>query len=162
MKRKVLPSSVLKSEFYRQSICAVPADVFLACITIYQNAARMTMPVVNPQEYKIRFQDQLLAFTDRPENRGMLAVKEFLGEGQCELFPAAATRLLATSGLMKTVRSQGRFRKFFQPNDENGDWRVSEALLKAFASAAFKPGTLDLDLKSLHGEATRLLAKDPD
>lgn len=159
-KKKKLPKSVLHSKFYRDTTRAVPVDVWKACLTAYQAAARMTMPVTNPMEYKVRMEGAVYGFTDTPMNRGMVALKEFLRKEQMDLFPAIASRIMALGGLMSQLRSEERFATFFKADSEDGAFMVSEALLDAFATAPFVPRTMDLDLDAVHTVASKLLAEE--
>lgn len=159
-KKKKLPKSVLHSKFYRDTTRAVPTDVWRACVTAYQAAARMTMPVTNPAEYKVRLDGTVYGFADNPLNRGMVALKEFLREEQKDLFPPIATRVMALGGVMSQLRSEERFSTFFKPDTEEGAFMVSEALLDAFATAPFISRTMDIDLDAVHTIASKLLAEE--
>jgi hypothetical protein len=151
-----VPDSVAASPLFAQITATAPPDVFLACFEVYQNAAVMKMPVTNPQEYKIRLDDTVYAFTDRPENRGMLAVKEFLGKEQIEHFPAISNRLLAMAGIIQHVRKEPLFQQFFRADEEDGGYSVSDALLRAFALADFVEKSLEFDLRSVREHALRI------
>jgi hypothetical protein len=159
-KKKKLSKSDAAGKFYQDSIRTVPVDVWKACVIAYQAAARLTMPVKNPGEYKVRMGGQVYAFTDNPLNRGMMAVKEFLREEQMEFFPAIVTRIMAFSGVMERIQTEERFAVFFKPAEEEGATMISEALLDAFATAQFMPRTMDVDLDAVHSIATTLLAQE--
>jgi hypothetical protein len=148
--------SVSSSPFFRQMIATAPPDVFLACVLVYQNAAAMTMPVTNPQEYKVRVDEAVYAFTDRAENRGMLAVKDFLGSEQREHFLAVSNRIMALAGSMQRVHQEPHFKQFFRTDGADGSMNVSDALLRAFALADFKKQSLEIDLGSVRAHALRI------
>lgn len=141
-------------------VAEVSPELFYACVLTFQAASNMTMPVVNPSEYKIGVGKAIYAFADRPETRGMFAVKKFLSADQAEFFTPIMSRIFCMGGLLGELPKQERFVHFFLTG-EKGEPRVRDALIKAFAVAAFLPNTLDVDLESLHSEAVRFFAIDP-
>lgn len=58
----------------------IDKECFLYAVDIFQNAAALKMPSVNPQEKKLVFDDSTISFTDIPLNRGMLAVVDEMKE----------------------------------------------------------------------------------
>lgn len=145
------------SPFYRRSIQAVPVDVWRACTVAYQSAASFAMPVRSPSEYKFRFESKLYAFGDNPMTRGFMAVKEFLGEDQVELFPAVMSRIMAFGSALPAMKESDAFARFFQGAEAaDGSLMVSKALMDAFASAEFIPGTMGINLDAAFELAIQL------
>lgn len=132
-----------------------------ACVRIYDAAARFVMPVENPASRKIILDGVTLAFTNIPTNRGMLAVGDFLKNQQSHMQPCISCRLMAI-GVIKQLHGDSRFAKFFKEDDSNSgaQFLVSEALMDAFALAAFEERTLDIDTESLLEHAERIFAND--
>lgn len=155
-KSRRVTKSVATSPFFAQLTATAPPDVFLACVLVYQSAAAFKMPAKNPAEYKIRVDGTLYGFVDRKENRGMFAVKEFLGKEQIEHFPAISNRIMALAGSMERVRQETRFKQFFRADDADGSMNVSDALLRAFALADFKKQSLEIDLRSVRTHALKI------
>lgn len=156
--------TTLMPEQYREAIAPVPVDVWTACFTLYQAAARFETPVTNPAEYKVRVgKNTIVEFTDIPMNRGMVAVKEFMRD-QPAIYPAVVARMISMNvgGTMGALRENPEFAKFFQPDRPDGSWNVAEALIEAFATAPFLPEGLNFDLKELHRIASEILASEPD
>jgi hypothetical protein len=147
-KRKLLPKATQNSPFYLRSTLPVPLDVWRACMIAYQAAAELKMPGVDPTEYKIGIAEKLYTFPNNPMNRGIFAVKEFLGQDQADLMPAVCARLMAV-GVIREIRDDERFAQFFKGDAPDGDFLVDDALLDSFATATFVPRTLDFDLQSV-------------
>src|SRR5690348_8131232 len=114
---RVLPREAVEAPLYKQAQKPVPADVFRASVVVYQAAAKMTMPAVNPEEYKVRIEGSVYALSDNPMNRGMLAVKEFLKPGnQSDLFASITVRLMSLLSAMSTMRADAKYARFFKPD----------------------------------------------
>ena len=155
-----LPASVVSSPYYEQATQAVPRELWMASLTLYQSAARFVTPVTNPGEYKVRFGKKVYSFPDTEMNRGIVALKEFLRDDQQDLFPSIVARIMALGEVLQPMRQQERFSVFFLADATDGSWTVSDALLEAFASAPFVPRTFSVHLEAVYRIATETLAAE--
>jgi hypothetical protein len=110
-------------------------DQYLYCLTMYQAAAGMSMPVENPENRKIQIEGYgTVAFTDNPMNRGMLAVSKELTDQGME----HRERMAMVSRIMHfgdIIEAKDRFSHWFQPSTEEGALSINEALMRAGATA---------------------------
>src|SRR5450631_3651950 len=80
-KKAVGQKGLSLTDMARQSMEPVDPELFLWCQGVYYAAASMAMPVQNPEYTKVPLNEKgEFFFTDRPENRGMLAVVKELRE----------------------------------------------------------------------------------
>jgi hypothetical protein len=110
-------------------------DQYLYCLTLYQAAAGMSMPVENPENKKIRIEGYgTVAFTDNAMNRGMLAVsKELTDQGMDH-----RERMAMVSRVMHfgdIVEAKDRFSHWIKPSTDEGALSINEALMRAGATA---------------------------
>jgi hypothetical protein len=139
---------------------AIPSDLWLACLDVYEAAAQLRMPVENPEMRGLRIGDGSgYVMKDMPMNRGILAVLDFAKDPP--LHGALIARILAFGKGMNAAHADPRFAVFFLGDASDGAWRIGEPLLRAFASASFTEGTLDFDLGAVLAIATELDAADP-
>jgi hypothetical protein len=113
----------------------IDEEVFLYCVEVYQAAATMIMPTKNPETVKIELEDYgTLAFTDRKENRGMLAImKEARQAGLSDHDRMSlGWRILHVNNV---IEARVRFARWIKDGDEPGALAIDEALLRACARA---------------------------
>ena len=118
----------------KSSTDPVDPELYLWCHGVYHAAAELSMPVENPEARAlIQHDGKTFALSDIPINRGMLAVmKELRERGLTEEQKMAVTcRLMHFGEVLKKKRLQPFIKKGEQP----GDLLVSEALIKACATA---------------------------
>lgn len=126
--------------------CIKPVDPerFHFALGVFCAAADMKGPCQNPQEFGVNIREDdgsltRLSFTDRPENRGLLAVKkEFTDPAE---FQSMGFRLMTVGEVMRErkLRKWGLIR-----DDESGQTEIHDAVVNALAMAPFrKSGTLD-------------------
>ncbi len=121
------------------NIFAGPVDpqLFLWCSNVYSAAAHLAMPVENPENQPIlELEGKVYSFSDMPINRGMLAVmKELRDRGVSEDDRMAfAARLMHFGEVLQSKKLQ----KFMKKGEEPGTLMVSEALVRACATARMK------------------------
>jgi hypothetical protein len=117
--------------------CAEPVDpdLFLWCQGICHAAASLSMPVENPAAKPLFSDgDKAYAFSDIPINRGMLAVMKELRERGLseEQRMAISWRIMHFGDIFK---HQNKLQAFIKNGDGPGELQVSEALIKACATA---------------------------
>ena len=114
----------------------VDAQLFVFCAELYQAAASLAMPVENPENRPLVVDgDKVYALSDRPMNRGMLAVmKELREQGYPEDMRYAITSRLLHMG---EIFEKKELAPFIKPGDHPGTISVSDALLHACAKARF-------------------------
>jgi hypothetical protein len=153
-------SKGLHPEVFARFTKPVDADLFLWCTGIYSAAASMQMPTDNPETKKIAIDDNVYAFTDRPFNRGMLAVMEQLKDRvpEQELRMAMGFRLMHFSQVLDAPR----FERFKRTCEEPGAIEIAEALLRACATAKMQQTGNDMgfDLDDVERIATELWDED--
>lgn len=125
-----------RAEFQRIAKVHIDPDVFTFCSNIYHHAARLTMPVENPAAKTLFVDgDKGYALADIPLNRGMLAVmKELREQGHPEDVKHAVAMRLMHFG---EIFGKEELQPFLKEGDAPGYMMVSEALVKACASAQF-------------------------
>lgn len=110
-------------------------DQYFYCLTLYQAAAGMSMPVENPETREIQIEGHgTIAFTDLPMNRGLLAVSKELtdqGMGQREHM-AMLSRVMHFGNILE---AKDRFARWFQPSSEQDSLLIDEAIMRAGAKA---------------------------
>lgn len=141
---------------------SVDPELFLWCSGVYSAAAHLAMPVPNPSSGpKYEFEGKVYAFADMPVNRGMLAVSKELHErglGQRESM--AVMMRLMHFGEVLTSPELAEFRR---PAEKDGSVDVSEALIKACATAKIivtRKGDSHFDVKDLARIARELTAAE--
>lgn len=152
-----LPSSELSTR-------AVPVDVWLAAVEVFQGAAEFKTPIENPEQYGITIDGVRFAFTDGPMNRGLLAVRQLVNSDP-QLFIPIGVRCMSFGAGIEAARRQPRFAPFFkEETGADGSWQVAESLIGAFAQAAFdaSTGAFDLDSVYLHSERLRAIEEAED
>ncbi|WP_104429743.1 hypothetical protein [Methylobacter tundripaludum] len=132
------------TELAKFSADPVDPDLFLWCQGIYHAAASLSMPVENPAAKPLFTDgDKTYAFSDIPINRGMLAVMKELREPELseelrepelseEQRMAISWRLMHFGDIFK---HQEKLQAFIKNGDSPGELQVSEALIKACATA---------------------------
>lgn len=124
----------MKKSLIGQVSRAVDPEKFLFVLNIYHAAARMTMPVENPQLLKFQVEDKVYSMTDIPMNRGMMAAtKELVSQGVSQEERMAYLFRLMHFG--ELFEHQERFGDLIRPSDEDGSLMVADALMKACAVA---------------------------
>jgi len=112
----------------------VDPELFLWCSNVYSAAAHLTTPVENPENRPVmEIEGSVYSFSDLPINRGMLAVmKELRDRGVSE-----SERMSFGARIMHfgEVLQSKKLRKFMKEGDEPGALMVSEALIRACATA---------------------------
>lgn len=114
---------------------AVEPELFTWCTNVYGAAAHLTMPVENPANKPI-VQDhkgRLLALSDIPINRGMLAVMKELRERQVDdrQRMAMTMRIMHFGEVFEAPETQ----RFIRPGGAEGQVEISQALIEACATA---------------------------
>lgn len=129
---------------FAERIKPVDPERFHFALGVYCAAAALKGPAPNPQEFGLNLlnddgSESKITFTDRPENRGMLAVrKEFPEPTE---FQSMGFRLMTFSRIMRyrKLRKWGLVR-----TGESGQTEIHEAVINALAMAPFrKTGVLD-------------------
>jgi hypothetical protein len=129
---------------FAERIKPVDPERFRFALGVYCAAAALKGPAPNPEEFGIDILEDdgsatRISFTDRPENRGMLAVKkEFPDPAE---FQSMSFRLLTFGEIMK----DRKLRKWGLVRDgETGQTEIHDAVISALATAPFrKSGALD-------------------
>ena len=135
----------------------VDPELFLWCSGIYQAAADLSMPTPNPENRPV-FQDgeDVYSFKDIPVNRGLLAVTKELNELDTpdDQRLSICTRLMHFGEVLKSKELS----EFIKPGEEPGALAVSEALIKACATAKLliSKKSIRYDIKDLKKIAKRL------
>lgn len=131
---------------FAERIKALDPERFHFALGVYCAAAALKGPAPNPQEFGLNIVNDdgsaaSITFTDRPENRGMLAVKKEFPDP--DEFESMAFRLM-TFG--EVIRDR-KLRKWGLVRDgETGQTEVHDAVINALAMAPFrKSGSLDRD-----------------
>lgn len=123
------------TDLAKSSTEPVDPELFLWCEGIYHAAASLAMPVENPAAKPlIADGDKTYAFADIPMNRGMLAVMKELRERGLtdEQKMAMSWRLMHFGDIFK---HQNKLQAFIKKGENAGELQVSEALIKACATA---------------------------
>lgn len=121
--------------FAKSSTDPVDPELFLWCQGIYHAAASLAMPVENPSAKPlITDGDKTYAFADIPMNRGMLAVMKELREHGLtdDQKMAMSWRIMHFGDIFK---HQNKLQAFIKKSENAGELQVSEALIKACATA---------------------------
>jgi hypothetical protein len=126
-----VPSSLIERHTW-----PVDPELFLWCSGIYSGAAQLAMPVQNPAAKPVVEHDgKVYSLSDIPINRGILAVmKELREHGASEDVRKSMVWRLMHFG---EVLEKPALSAFIRPGDEPGAVSVSEALIKACATAKF-------------------------
>jgi hypothetical protein len=129
---------------FADRIKPVDPERFRFALGVYSAAAALKGPAPNPQQFGLNIVENdegamRISFTDRAENRGMLAVKkEFPDPVE---FQSMGYRLLTFGEIMRDskLRKMGLVR-----DGEAGETEIHDAVMIAFAMAPFRTsGTLD-------------------
>lgn len=135
----------------------VDEDLFLFCTNLYTAAARMTMPVENPEARSITLEGfGTFSFKDMPVNRGMTALMdELVQQGVNE--PTRASMCWRVMNFGYILNESERFAHWFRPGDKEGAVAVAEALIRAGAVAKInfikESATFDMDDVARHAVA---------
>lgn len=129
---------------FDERVKRVDPERFRFALGVYCAAAALKGPSPNPQEFGLDIEDDdgsviRLSFTDRAENRGMLAVKkEFPDPAE---FQAMGVRLMTLGEIM----NDRRLRRWGLVRDgETSQIEIHPAVSSALATAPFRrSGTLD-------------------
>lgn len=140
----------------------VDPELFLWCSNIYSVAAHMSMPVENPASRPaFEYDDQVYAFADIPMNRGMLAVMKEMSERGCSVAEKQAMcgRLMHFGEIFA---GHPQLAPYFKPADEDGAIMVSEALVRACATARLQVvgGSFRFDIDDVARIAAELTAAE--
>jgi hypothetical protein len=150
---------------FAERIKPVDPKRFSFAFGVYCAAAALKGPAPNPQEFGLTLVDgeegsgTRITFADRPENRGMLAVKkEFPDKTE---FQSMGFRIMTFSELVqdRKLRKWG----LITDNNDTGLVEIHEAVLHALAQAPFrKSGTLDRPafLELVKSECERMDAEE--
>jgi hypothetical protein len=129
---------------FAERIRAVDPERFRFALGVYAAAAAMKGPYPNPEEFSLNLVDDdgsvsEIRFTDRPENRGMIALKgEFpdLEELECIGF-----RIMT---MPKVIKNRQLIKMGLIRNGESGNIEIHDAVVNALAKVPFrKSGALD-------------------
>jgi hypothetical protein len=129
---------------FEERIKAVEPERFLFALGVYQAAAAIKGPYVNPSEFSFSLVEKdgsaiKIQFTDIPENRGMLAVKkEFPDANE---FQNLSFRIMTFS---EVLRDRKLIKMGLVRHGEGGDIEIHDAVINALAMAPFrKSGALN-------------------
>jgi hypothetical protein len=127
----------LKEKIKFLTTIPVDPDLFVWCCNVYQAAANLSMPVDNPESLaKFSAGERGYVLSDIPLNRGMLAVMKELDDraiGDDERM-AMSWRIMHYGQIFDHIDKLG---EFIKEGDTPDSVMVSEALIKACASARF-------------------------
>jgi hypothetical protein len=129
---------------FTQRIKSIDPERFSFAIGVYQTAASLKGPAPNPSQFSVNVVDEdgtrtKFRFVDRPETRGMLAVKEQFPDP--DEFQSMAFRIMSFGEILqdKKLAELGVVRR-----DDNGDVEVHDAVIYSLATAPYrKSGRLD-------------------
>jgi hypothetical protein len=128
---------------YAERIKPVDRDRFKFALSVFGAAADLKGPTPNPAQYGVNIRDDdgsvtEFRFTDRPENRGLLAVKrEFKGTSDLE---SMCFRIL---NLPEVIRME-RLSRLEVVQIGEGQTMIHDSVIYALAQAPFrKSGKLD-------------------
>lgn len=109
---------------------------FMMMMDVFQAAADLTMPTLNPEEAaKFQLDDgSTIRFTDRPMNRGMLEVNRQLRELGVEPRQAYTARIMQFSDILDAA---DRFGDLIKPGEELHSMLIDEVVYEACATARF-------------------------
>lgn len=127
----------LNKKIKLMTTASVDPDLFVWCSNVYQAAANLSMPVGNPASIaKFRDGESGYVPSDIPMNRGMLAVMKELSDRDVsdDERMALSWRIMH---LGQVFDHMDRLTEFVKEGDSPGSVMVSEALMKACASARF-------------------------
>jgi hypothetical protein len=128
---------------FNSRIKAVDPERFHFALGVFSAAAAMKGPYPNPQTFSVNIVDTdgsatRIAFTDRPENRGMVALKSEFPDA--EEFECISFRILT---LPEVIRNRQLIGRGLVRDGENG-LEIHDAVVNALAIAPFrKSGALD-------------------
>lgn len=129
-----MPASL--AEAARQSMEPVDPELFLWCQGVYYAAASLSMPVQNPEYTRVPLDEKGgFVLKDMPMNRGMLAVLKELRERNApeNVKMAMMARLMHFGEIMRAPA----LAPFIKPTGNGDELSVSEAVIKACATAEF-------------------------
>lgn len=152
-------------QFIRDNgVPAVDPKLFTWCTNVYGAAAHLSMPVENPANKPIFQEDdgRVLAFSDIPLNRGMLAVMKELHERQVDdrQRMAMTMRIMHFGEVFQAAETQ----RFIRPGDMEGQVEISEALIEACATARLTvdDGQIAFDIPDVARIAAEIDAADAE
>jgi hypothetical protein len=131
---------------YKERIKPVDPERFQFALGVFNAAADMKGPYPNPEQFAVNLIEDdgsisRLSLTDRPENRGMMALKKEFPDSQ--EFQCIGFRILT---LPEVIRDRKLVAMGLIREGENGVVEIHDAVVTALAGAPFrKSGTLDKD-----------------
>lgn len=139
----------------------VEPELFVWCLNTYSAAAQLKMPVENPAAKPVlEYEDKLYSFSDNPTNRGMLAVMKELRERKIpeEQRMSFAVRIMHFGEILQSKK----LGKFMKPGEEPEELMVSEALMRACATAKILTSKkqIKFDIADVERIAQRLTEED--
>ncbi len=152
----------LNEKLKLMTTASVDPDLFVWCSNVYQAAANLSMPVENPASIaKFRDGESGYVPSDIPVNRGMLAVMKELSDrdvGDDERM-ALSWRIMHFGQVFDHM---DRLTEFVKEGDSPSSVMVSEALMKACASARFVEidGDLRFDIEDVIRIAREITARE--
>jgi hypothetical protein len=129
---------------FAQRIKPTDPQRFSFALGVYQAAAALKGPAPNPEQFSINIAEEdgsrtKISFVDRPENRGMLAVKEQFPDP--DEFQSMAFRILSFGEVLQDQKlsKMGVVRR-----DDTGNLEVHDSVIYGLATTPFrKSGKLD-------------------
>jgi hypothetical protein len=123
---------------YEQRIKPVDLDRFHFALGVFGAAAAMKGPYPNPEQYSLTIVDTdcsatQVRFTDRPETRGIIALKKEFPEA--DELECISFRILT---MPEIIRYQKLVSMGLVRNGDNGELEVHDAVINALAKAPFR------------------------
>lgn len=150
---------------FAQRIKPVDLDRFRFALGVFGAAAALKGPAPNPAQFSVRIQEDdgtltKFSFTDRLENRGILALKQQFPDS--DDLESMSFRILTLSEVLrdKKLSKLGVVRI-----DEDGNTEIHDAVVSALATAPFrKSGKLDMAafIAIVKSEFKRIESNDGD
>src|SRR6185437_15070800 len=128
---------------FAQRIKPIDPERFKFAMGVFGAAAALKGPAPNPTQFSVNIQDDdgsitKVSFTDRPENRGILALKQQFSDS--DEFESMSFRILILSDVLRDERLS----KMGVIRCEDGEMEVHDSVIFALATAPFrKSGKLD-------------------
>lgn len=142
---------------------AIPLDTFEFALTLYEQAARGTMPGYHLQGGPGPDDEPGgIYLTNIPINRGMMAVVRENRHLSDAVRQSLLMRLMHFGEMMEKAQADPRFDGHFKPSDEEGAMMISGAFIHAAAECKFVASNDNFgpDIDDLHRLA--VLYKDED
>lgn len=159
-RRKAMHRSQEASASTWREDMAKPLDpqTFVMMMEVFQAAADLKMPTVNPEEAKFQIDDgPVYKLTDRPLNRGMLEVNRQLMELGVENRHAYTARIMQFGDI---IEAADRFGDLIKQGDEPGMLLLDDVIFPACATARFSvsPERFGYDVDDVIAKARELRA----